>query len=385
MTILEKKERLINLRENIENIISKGEVEARELTENELNEMTEIKSEIDSLQNEIKEEEQRNLDLTKEINNKTEIKEERKMNNEVKLVDLINGIVEGRNFSAEEQGYVKGNTISTRATIQAGAETYGKENIAEDKMNLDVAIRNNSVLDKIGATWFGNATGNVNLPKYAGSSVSWKGEGVTADDGAGNFSEVTLSPKRLTAYIDVSKQFLLQSKGDVEALLINDLAKAIAEKLDKTIFGAEEGSDTIPTGLLNGTYVENEVTAIDAITYDEVLKLEEKVEEKNGTDFIFVTSPKVKYALRNTQMASGLNMVYENGEIDGVTAIVSNSVASKGILCVCPQDIAVAQWGGIEIVVDEQTRAIYDEVRLVVNAYFDVKLRGERVAGTIFA
>ena len=50
--------------------------------------------------------------------------------------------------------------------------------------------------------------GNVSIPKYSGSNVTWETEVGAASDGAGTFSEVELSPKRLTAYIDVSKQLL---------------------------------------------------------------------------------------------------------------------------------------------------------------------------------
>jgi HK97 family phage major capsid protein len=189
----------------------------------------------------------------------------------------------------------------------------------------------------------------------------------------------------LTSFIDISKQFLQQDSNDAEAILINDLAQAIAEKLDKTVFGSGSGSTTQPAGLFSGAYVQSGATAITGVSYDNVLDLESKVEEKNGTDFIFIANPKVKYALKGTQMASGLEMVYSKGEIDGYKAIVSNSVENKGILCMDPRDLAVATWSGVEITVDTVTRAIYNEVRIVVNYLVDAKLRGDRISGEIFS
>jgi HK97 family phage major capsid protein len=199
----------------------------------------------------------------------------------------------------------------------------------------------------------------------------------------GKFSEVILTPHRLTAFIDISKQFLAQDSNDAEAILTHDLASAIAEKLDMTIFGSESGDTYTPAGILQGDYV-TDGGALTGVTYNTVLDLESAVEEKNGFDFMFVCNPKVKYALKGTQMASGLQMVWDGNEIDGYKAVVSNSVANKGILCLNPKDLAVATWSGVEILVDNYTQALKNNVRIVVNYLVDAKLRGNRIAGAIF-
>ena len=381
MSELELKEKVLNLRNELNQILSNGEAEKRELNEEENSRVAEIRQEIDNANAELKSIEDENKKLVEEKNNK-----ETKVNKmkEVRLFDLVKGVVNG-NLDDEQRAFVNGNKIDYRAAIMATQAGQGQENVPEDKKGLDVAIRNASVLNKIGATWFGNAVGDISIPKYAGSNVAWKGEGVAADDGASGFTETILSPKRLTAYIDISKQFLAQDSNDAEAILISDLASAIAEKLDKTVFGDGVGSSTQPAGLFNSgaTYVTTG-TSLTAATYDNVLNLESAVEEKNGQNFIFIANPKVKYALKGTQMASGLQMVYSNGEIDGYKAVVSNSVKDKSIICMDPKDLAVATWSGVEITVDTVTRAIYNEVRVVVNYLVDAKLRGDRISGEIF-
>ena len=75
--------------------------------------------------------------------------------------------------------------------------------------------------------------GNVSIPVYSGSNVAWAGEVAGATDGAGSFTEVNLEPKRITAYYDVSKQFLNQDSNSAEVLLRNDIVKALSEKLEK--------------------------------------------------------------------------------------------------------------------------------------------------------
>ena len=388
MTELELREKILNLQTTLENVIANGEAEQRELTEEETNQMVDLRSQIDEARAELAKVEEENRKIA-EQNNHKEITKKNTMK-EVRLFDLIKGVVEN-NLTDEQRAYVNGNQINFRGAAENGiaatVQGYGKENVPEDKMRLEVAIRNASVLNKIGATWFGNAVGNIRIPKYDGSNVYWAdSENAEAQDGKQKFSEVSLSPKRLTAYITISRQFLAQSPEDAEAILISDLAAAVAEKLDKTVFGTAAGTDAQPAGLfVDGAPHLVTGKTIDSITFNDVLELEEKVEEKNATDFIFVADPKVKYALRGTQMASGLQFVWDNGEIDGRKAVVSNSVAQGGLLCFDPKALAVATWdNGMFITVDPYTLAGKNQIKVTVNYLVDATLKGDSISGAIF-
>ena len=388
MDILEMQEKVLDLKKRMSEIISTGEQEARELNENETTELDEIRSQIDALENDIKakEEENRNIIKTENKENKKEI---RKMN----LISMINSVLENRQFTedevkamAEARAEFAKSGINTRGQIAyrgiaATVEGAGKEAVAEDKWNLEVAVRNNLVATKMGADFISGLKGDISIPKYAGSNVLWKGETATAEDGQGEFSEVMLQPKRLTATLDISKQFLLQDTVDAEALLIRDLAAAVAEKLDETIFGNGAGDANTPAGLFAGV---DATKAIADVNYKDVLDLESAVEEKNGHNYMFVVSPKVKFALKGTQMANGLQMVFAGNEIDGYKTISSNSVVDKGMICMDPRELVIGQWGGYDITVDPYTKAADGQVRLVINAYFDAKLRGDKIAKVIF-
>ena len=389
MTELELREKILNLQTTLENVIANGEAEQRELTEQETNQMVDLRSQIDEARAELAKVEEENRKIA-EQNNHKEITRKKMKNSNPTLFSLIKGVVEN-NLTDEQRAYVNGNQISFRGAAENGiaatVATAGKENVPEDKMRLEVAIRNASVLNKIGATWFGNAVGNIRIPKYDGSNVYWAdSEKAEAQDGKQKFSEVSLSPKRLTAYITISRQFLAQSPEDAEAILISDLAAAVAEKLDKTVFGTAAGTDAQPAGLfVDGAPHLVTGKTIDSITFNDVLELEEKVEEKNATDFIFVADPKVKYALRGTQMASGLQFVWDNGEIDGRKAVVSNSVAQGGLLCFDPKALAVATWdNGMFITVDPYTLAGKNQIKVTVNYLVDATLKGDGISGAIF-
>lgn len=387
MNILEIQEQVLELKQRMNEIISNGENETRELNEDETNELAEIRTKIDTLEEEIKTKEEENRQITK--NENKENKEVRTMN----LINMINAVLENRQFSedevktmAEARAEFAKSGINTRGQIAyrgvaATVEGAGKEAIAEEKWNLEVAVRNNLVATKMGADFISGLKGDISIPKYAGSNVTWKGETATAADGQGEFSEVMLQPKRLTATLDISKQFLLQDTVDAEAMLIRDLAAAVAEKLDETIFGAGEGDANTPAGLFAGVTA---TKALGDITYKDVLDLESAVEEKNGHNYMFVVNPRVKFALKGTQTANGLQMVYAGNEIDGYKTISSNSVVEKGAICMDPRELVIGQWGGYDITVDPYTKAADGQVRLVINAYFDAKLRGNKIAKVIF-
>ena len=389
MNVLELKEKSLELRKQLAELIANGQKEERELNEEETNTMAELRKSIDEINAQIEEIEKENRNIQKNTII-TENKEIRTMS----LLKMINAVVEGRNFTedeaksiAEARAEFAKSGISPKGqivyrSIAATVAGSGKENVPEDKWNLEVAVRNNLVATKMGADFVSGLVGDCSIPQYAGSNVTWKGETATAADGQGAFSEITLTPKRLTATLDVSKQFLLQDSNDAEALLIRDLGAAIAEKLDKTIFGAGSGDTNTPAGLFNGVTGE---TALTAITYDDVLALEETVELANGSNYMFVVNPKVKFALKGTQMANGLQMVFDGDEIDGYKTISSNSVVTNGIICMDPHELVIGNWGSaFEITVDPYTKAADGQVRLVVNAYYDAKLRGNKIAKAIF-
>lgn len=389
MTILDLQEKSLELRNQLSEIIANGQREERELNEDETNTMAELRKSIDEINSQIEELEKENRKLTKEIENKINIENRKET---MSLVKMINAVVEGRNFTedeakaiAEARADFAKSGLSTKGqvairSIAATVEGAGKENVAEDKWNLEVAVRNNLIATKMGADFVGGLVGDVSIPQYGGSTVKWKGETATADDGQGAFTEVTLAPKRLTAILDVSKQFLAQDSNDAEAMLIRDLAAAVAEKLDRTIFGAET-IDNAPAGLFAGVAGEK---ALAEMTYDDVLKLEETVELANGTNYMFICNPKVKFALKGTQTANGLQMVFDGKEIDGFKTISSNSVADKGIICMDPKELVIGQWSGYDITIDNFTKAADGQVRLVINAYFDAKLRGNKIAKAMF-
>ena len=248
----------------------------------------------------------------------------------------------------------------------------GAENIATEKLDILEPLRANMVMSQAGATYLTGLVGNISIPAYTGSNVGWANEVAAAANGAGDWSEIKLQPHRLTAYVDVSKEFLLQDSNDAEAMLRRDIIAAIGNKLESTILGADAGTDEKPEGLFNG------VTAMTtAVKFGDIVDAEAELDAANVSGaYTYILSPKAKAALRTLSKDAGSGrFVLEDGEIEGSKALVSSNVVAKGFVVGDFSDYVIAQWGAIDLVVDNYTKATEGKVRLVVNAYFDAKPR----------
>lgn len=373
--LIDKKEQL---QLKAQNIINQGKHESRKLTTDEEREYNDLCKQIADTENEIR-------DLGNKLNNKKEVRKMEKFsllkairaiaNNQTldeRSQEVVNtGIEEMRKSGQSYSGQII-LPVEERAAIVAGTATNGQEVVAEDKLNILAPLRDKLVLSAAGANFMTGLVGNVSIPTYSGANVGWGAETAAASDGAGTFGEVELSPKRLTAYIDISKQFLIQDSASAEALIRKDIVDAISNKLESTILGNVAGSATQPAGLFNGVTADNA-----EVTFADILNMEKTLEKKNVYgDIKFIVSPDAKYILRNTAVGgtkSDFKMIMSDGEIDGIPTLCTNAVASKGIILGNFNDLVIGQWGGIDLTVDPYTQAANGKIRLVVNAYFDAK------------
>lgn len=333
-----------------------------------------------------------------EVQEETEPKENRNNINNTKnihmsnfsLIKAINDVVNNRNINEDALNVIEMGATEMRKSglsysgqiqlpveergdaVAATVATDGKEIVATDKLNILEPLRGKSILAEAGATFLTGLVGNISIPNYTGSTCGWKGELEDADNGKGTFGSVELSPKRLTAYIDISKQFLTQDSVGAEEMLRADIVNSLVAKLEQTIFGDAAGDTTKPAGIFNGAEVV-------APSYQGVCEAEAAVTDYSG-EKRFVMSPTAKSAFKQATVSgakSDLRLLLEDGEVDGYAVSDSSNVVAGGYAFGDFSELVVAQWGGIDIVVDPYTLATKNAIRLVINAYFDAKVRRE--------
>lgn len=377
LTLIDKREQL---KVKAENLISSAEKELRKLNDGEANELANIKKEIADIENQIKEiedENKRNYKTNLKINTMEKFSLLKAINDVANNRQLderaLEVIAKGQNEMRKAGQSYSGQIVlpmEMRDAVQATVATHGQENVAEDKLGILEPLRANLVLVQAGASYMTGLIGNVSIPAYSGSNVGWAGEVSAASDGAGTFSEVNLEPKRLTAYIDVSKQFLIQDSNSAEEMLKRDIVAAISNKLEATILGSEAGDATKPAGLLNGVDAD-----LAAPTYADIVKMEADLEAKNVRGNIkFIVSPSAKADLKTTAKNQN-SFLMEGNEVNGYPVLCTSAVAGKGVIMANWSDLVIGQWGGIDLTVDPYTQAANGKVRLVINAYFDAKPR----------
>ena len=267
-----------------------------------------------------------------------------------------------------------------RTAISAGSE--GSDVIETEFKGLLEPLYAQSALAKLGVRFYpGLPQGNIHVPIMGKGTVGWATEMGNAGDGAQTFTSVELTPKRLTAYVDISKQLLNQDTIGVEEAVRRDIVKAISDKLEATIFGNEAGSTSKPKGMFwDATLATPAVRTLeDGTDFAKVCGIEAEIEAANYTDVKYLLSPNSKADLRAMAKSSkNTQLVYEGGEVDGTPAITTSNVGINGAYIYGDfSNLLVASWGNIEITVDEYTQATKGCVRLVVNAYFDAKVARE--------
>lgn len=415
---LQLKDQRSQITKQANEIIELAKKEVRDLTDEEAqkiedyeNQVKEVDEELKALQSRLdnlrfgedNEDEDEDNETPSE-NNEEENKKERSMKKQsFSLVKAIRSIANGQQLDELTAAVIaKGNEearkagISTQGQIQlpesraaVTVATEGEDVVATDLFDILMPLRAKNVLVQAGAKFMGNLVGDVQIPVMTANNVTWKGEVASAADGAGTFSHITLSPHRLTAYVDISKQMLVQDSVDVENAIRTDLINAINTKLEETILGngdGKEGGTTIvaPLGMRNG------VTATSVTGYDKVCEVESNVEDANVLgECVYIMSNKAKAALRGMiKGTNGTGMVYENGSVDGTKAFnTSHLGTAKTYIYGDFSNLAIGSWGGVDITVDPYTQAAAGKVRIVVNAFFDAKkLRdGAFAVGTIAA
>lgn len=314
------------------------------------------------------------------------------MNQEFRLISAINSIANNRNLNEVDSAVISAGATAMR---NAGISTNGQIQLSAEKRTISVAtadgvvetevenilapLRDNSVLISAGAKYLTNLKGNVKLPVMGKGNVSWESETASAKDFGATITAKELKPKRLTAFVDVSKQFLIQDSADAEATLRADIVNAIGEKLQQTILGTEAGTETQPAGIFSV-----DATAVTSVTaFKDVCDLEAKVDDSNaGANRCYLVSNKAKAGLRNmAKSAKSTELVMQNGEIDGTKVYATSSIADKYIAYGDFSNLVIGQWAGIDIVVDNFSKATENCVRLVITCYFDsVVTRPEAIA-----
>lgn len=244
---------------------------------------------------------------------------------------------------------------------------------------IDV-LRNSASVMQAGARMLPGLVGNVAIPKKtAASAGGWiSTEGGASSESEPTFGTVSMSPKTVGAFTDMTRQLILQSTPAVEALVRDDLTQALALAIDK---GALEGSGSSgqPTGILNTSGVNKPSAFAAAVpTFAEMVALETAVAEDNALfgNLAYITDAATYGGLKTKAKDAGSGMfVLENGQANGYNVIRTQQATAGNVYFGNFSDCLIGMWGGLDITVDPYTSSNTGTVRVVALQTVDVAVR----------
>lgn len=355
--------------------------EIRNFNESELVEFNNIKDKINNINTELRQIESE----YSSVSNNTNIKNTKTMEKNFSLIKAIRSVANNKALDTLESAVVEAGANEMRKaglnyvgqiqlpSTETRAITVtdeGEDVVATDLMDIVKPLHAKNVLVQAGAKFVTGLVGDLQYPVMSAVNTTWEGEVADAKDGSPTFSNVKMSPKRLTCVVPISKQFIVQDSVGAENAIREEIINAINAKLEATILGSESGTTTQPEGLFYSAEALTSVSDFAGLT-----ELEGEVEEANVYgDMKYIVSPKAKSALRNmAKSTKSTQLVYENGEIDGTPALCTSNVKDKNIIYGDFSNYIIGQWGNIDLTVDNVTLAAQGQIRLVVNCYFDAK------------
>ena len=278
--------------------------------------------------------------------------------------------------------------------------------VATEVTELVGALRSNSLLAATGATQLNGFVGDIKMPSLPTDAAEEPAEGAAVSGNTGAMGAQTLSPQRIAQQMIVTKEAINQTNGNMAAVIAADFGRSIANVQDKIalnsihgVGGATDlagGTGTVVLATESGT---NDLAATDSEDIRDLWAAITANGAENNTAFVFhPTNYAHLLGIANVASVSGL---VENGQIFGYNVLTSGSVPAQDLSAVnCDQlieggaasvadgltsvqfgyygdwtDLFYANWGGLDVTVDPFSGISAGTVKIVVDTFFDAKVR----------
>ena len=263
----------------------------------------------------------------------------------VSLLNVLRAGMEGRALSGAEAEYhaeaerrsgrkAQGTLVPMAALEQRVNTTTSGTQIVPTDYRPDQFIqpfRNRLLARQLGARVLSGLSGDVSIPKYGtGVTSGWVAENSALTPSDMTFASVGLTPKHVGALSEMSRQLIQQSSPDIEQLLRDDMAVALATAIDSAMILG--GGSNQPTGILSTSGIQTGSLA--TLDWAAVLALLEKLDLSNATAANWLTSPRVATKLRGTLKSSTAGAAYllEAGRLADLPLSPCTSYASRPLL-----------------------------------------------------
>lgn len=294
----EKKNDLIT---RAEGILNSAKAETRELTEDEAQELAEIRDNVRKIVESLKlDEDFREIDEMEEKEDETPTEEETEV--EERSVEAM----EREAFDAYIRGEVneRGGEL-TPASTSAGAIIPTTIVNYIIKKVYDIC----PILDR--SQKF-NVKGTLEVPYYPYDSnnitVAYKSEFSALTSSSGKFATVELKGFLAGALTKISRSLINNAQFDIVGFVVDEMAYQIARFIEGELLNGTEDYVEGLSGLTNGITS----ASTSAITADEVIQLHDSIKDQFQNNAIWIMSPKTRTALRTLKSTTGYYLLNDD-------------------------------------------------------------------------
>lgn len=274
-------------------------------------------------------------------------------------------------------------------TATAGGNTVATQLLATNFIDL---LRNKMAMTGLGAQFLTGLVGQIAIPRQtSGATAYWVAENGAPTESQQAFDQVTMTPRTLGAFTDISRKLLLQSSIAVEGFVRNDITTVIALAIDLAAINGS-GASNQPTGILNTAGIGSVAGGTNGLapTWAHIIALETAVAVANANigNMGYLTNAQVRGKLLATEKATntGAFVWADNNTLRGYKTEVSQQVPSnltKGSASgICSAilfgnwaDLIIGQWGSLDLMVDPYTGSTAGTVRVVALQDVDIAVR----------
>lgn len=241
----------------------------------------------------------------------------------------------------------------TAASASGGGYLVGTENTSFIEL-----LRNRAVAYRMGARRLSGLSGNVTVPRQtAGATAYWlSSESTQITESQQTFGQMSLTPKTVGAYTEISRQLLLQSSPDAEGIVTSDLASVTAVAYDLGVLSGS-GSAGQPTGIVNTAGI-GSVTGT-SLAFEDILEFQTDVAAGNvfpAAGGYVTTHAVASLCIQRVKYTNTASPLWEgnvwDGTMVGFPAMASNQMSSATMLFGDWSQVVVGEWGVLEVEVN---------------------------------
>jgi HK97 family phage major capsid protein len=287
--------------------------------------------------------------------------------------------------------------ILSKRQIDTSSTTNGGFLVPEDHLGSDfigVLSSHSVVFPK--TTKLTGLSGDVSIPKMTtGTTAAFvANEAAAVAESTPVFGQLALSPETCGTYTDVGRKLFRQADPSVDSLILNDIARSLAVKIDQTIINGA-GSSGEPTGILNLSGGVNNIshgTDGGAETWALLTTYLGSIQADNAQSdgMCWVLNPSTIADFKTIEKASGTArfLIDDNGRADGHEVLASSNIptnltkgtgtALHGAIFGDFSSCVVGLWGGLDLQVDPYSLGTKGVIRLVGLQDLDLGFRHEQ-------